>query len=512
MILKPEQKFYLYRIVLAFASGVCLSSAFAPANQPLYAMAALTVIFYLIAHTPSLKQTALWAVAFGFGWFVSGINWVYYSMYHYGYMPLEWTYVTTSLFSLALSIFPIAAFVLANAVTKDPIMRMAATIPAAFTITEWLRGWLLTGFPWLNPAYAMVDSPLAGIAPLMGSFGVLLGTAWICGLIGAIWAARGQLVNRLSMGIIGVCVFMLGLTGQSVPWTNPTGEVSVRLVQPNLEPRLLQQSLSERFDEVYYYMDQVSVEKAPIDVLMLPESVYPTSVQRFPHQEVARLQAWTQNEKKTVIFNAFWEPTAGDVRNAAVALNPEGTLQHYEKRHLVPFGEFVPFGFQWFVDAMRIPMSDQEKGSDTQPLMTIAGHPASVNICYENLFGEEWIRAWDNGQDPQWLINLSNLKWFGPSKAAEQHFQVSRMRAMEMARPVLSVTNSGVTGLIDEKGKVVARLETDIESFLDVKVQTVTGAATPYVRFGNWVALICAFMMFAVGFLAPRVLNRLQKA
>lgn len=314
------------------------------------------------------------------------------------------------------------------------------------------------------------------------------------------------------MGIIGVCVFMLGLTGQSVPWTNPTGEVSVRLVQPNIEPRLLQQSLSERFDEVYYYMDQVSVEKAPIDVLMLPESVYPTSVQRFPLQEVSRLQAWTQNEKKTVIFNAFWEPTAGDVRNAAVALNPEGTLQHYEKRHLVPFGEFVPFGFQWFVDAMRIPMSDQEKGTDTQPLMMIAGHPASVNICYENLFGEEWIRAWDNGQDPQWLINLSNLKWFGPSKAAEQHFQVSRMRAMEMARPVLSVTNSGVTGLIDENGKVVARLETDIESFLDVKVQTVTGAATPYVRFGNWVALICAFMMFAVGFLAPRVLNRLQKA
>lgn len=144
----------------------------------------------------------------------------------------------------------------------------------------------------------MVDSPLAGIAPLMGSFGVLLGTAWICGLIGAIWAARGQWVNRLSMGIIGVCVFMLGLTGQSVPWTNPTGEVSVRLVQPNLEPRLLQQSLSERFDEVYYYMDQVSVEKTPIDVLMLPESVYPTSVQRFPFKRLHVCKHGPKTRKK----------------------------------------------------------------------------------------------------------------------------------------------------------------------------------------------------------------------
>ena len=135
----------------------------------------------------------------------------------------------------------------------------------------------------------------------------------------------------------------------------------------------------------------------------------------------------------------------------------------------MPFGEFVPWGFNWFIESMRIPMSNQKPGAADQPLMMLAGHPASVNLCYENLFGEEWIDAWKDG-NPQWLINLSNLKWFGPQKAAEQHFQISRMRALETARPILSVTNSGVTGLINEKGEVVSRLETDIESVLDLSL------------------------------------------
>ena len=506
MILKPEQKFYLYRLILAFACGVCLSSAFAPANQPLYAIVALTVIFYLIGQTQKLWQTALWSLAFGFGWFVTGINWVYFSMYYYGYMPLEWTYVTTCFFSLFLALFPVAAFTVAHLVVKDPIMRMAATIPATFTIMEWLRGWLFTGFPWMNPAYAMVDSPLSGIAPFMGSFGVLLGTAWVCGLLGAIWAARGQWINRASMGILLACVLMFGLSGQSIQWSKPAGEVSVRMVQPNFEPRLLQQSLSERFDEMYFYLDQITTEKVPVDVVMLPESSYPIALQDFPQKQYERLKSWVEKEKKTVVFNAFWRENES-FSNSAVALSPEGNLQHYEKRHLVPFGEFVPWGFKWFVQAMRIPMSDQKAGADDQPLMTIAGYSASVNLCYENLFGEEWIDAWKSGH-PQWMVNLSNLKWFGPVKAAEQHFQVSRMRAIEMARPILSVTNSGVTGLINEKGKVISRLETDIESVLDVKVTTMAGEATPYVRYGNSLVLICAFLMFAVGSLAPRVLKR----
>ena len=190
-LIPSEKKYYVYRLGLSLASGASLASAFAPANTPLFALAALILIFYIVGVTEKVSHAVLWGMAFGFGWFVTGISWVYYSMYHYGYMLLEWTYVTTCVFSLALALFPTVAFALVVKFVSNPIVRMALALPAAFTLLEWVRGWLLTGFPWLNPAYAIVDWPLAGLAPFIGSFGVLLGLVWIAGLIGAIWALKG---------------------------------------------------------------------------------------------------------------------------------------------------------------------------------------------------------------------------------------------------------------------------------------------------------------------------------
>ena len=504
------RKYYLYRLVLSFACGLSLASAFAPANEPIYALISLLVIFYLVAQTQKVKEAFLWGISFGFGWFVIGINWVYFSMYHYGYMPLEWTYVTTCAFALGLSLFPAAAFAVATRLTSDPALRLAFTLPAAFVLAEWLRSWLLTGFPWLVPAYAVVDWPLAGVAPMLGSFGVLVVLTWICGLLGALWVKRGQWLYMGAAGIMAFSLFFLGIIGERIPWSEPAGTVKLRLIQPNLEPRLLQQSLSERFDEAYFYLDNVSVEKSDVDAVILPESIYPTSVQRFPASEIKRLSAWTAKEQKGLLFNAFWEPQAGDFRNAAVYLAPNGELSVYEKHHLVPFGEFVPWGFHWFVESMRIPMSDLKAGGEAQPLISIAGHPAAVNICYENLFGNEWRQAWQAGS-PELLVNLSNLKWFGPLKAASQHVQISRMRALEAARPLVSVTNSGVTALIGSDGQIAERLPTDEEGVLDVAVPVAKGEPTPYIRFGDWPAILWAFAMFIVGAALPVFLNRRQK-
>lgn len=503
-----QRRYYLYRLVLSFASGVSLASAFAPANEPIYALAGLLIIFYLVGITQKVKDAFLWGIAFGFGWFVVGVNWVYFSMYHYGYMPLEWTYVTTCVFALGLGLFPAAAFAIATRLTENAALRMAFTIPAAFTLTEWIRSWFLTGFPWLNPAYAVIDWPIAGIAPILGSFGVLLALTWIAGLLAAFWVLRGQWIYMGACAIMAFSLLFLGMVGDRVPWSESAGTLKVRLIQPNLEPRLLQQSMSERFDEVYFYLDNVSVEKPDIDLVILPESVYPISVQRMP-QEMNRLTEWVKKEKKGLLFNAFWEPQAGDFRNAAIHLTPNGELSVYEKRHLVPFGEFVPWGFHWFVESMRIPMSDLTAGADTQPLMNLSGHPASVNLCYENLFGNEWRDAWHEGS-PELLVNLSNLKWFGPYKAASQHLQISRMRAKESARPLLNVTNSGVTALVDARGQVLESLPSDESALRDVTVVTAKGEATPYIRMGDWPALLWAFAMFVVGVALSVFLKRRQ--
>lgn len=508
-VFSETQKYWLYRGVLSVASGMSLASAFAPEHMPLCTLAALVVLFYMVAQTNRVWEAGVWGWLFGFGWFASGINWVYYSMYHYGYMPMEWSCVTTVVLSLALGLFPAVAMMAATWITPDAKWRMALALPAAFTLTEWLRGWLLTGFPWLNPAYSIVDWDLAGIAPFMGVYGVLLALVWIAGLIGALWVwyGNGQWVYMASAALMIVTIVMFGMIGKTVQWTTPAGELAVRMVQPNFEPRMVKESLSERFDQAYSYLESVDTNKFKPDVVMLPESVFPTSVQRFPAHQWARLNYWAQTNETSLLFNAFWEPKFDDFANAAVYLEPNGQLTVYEKRHLVPFGEFVPYGFQWYIDSMRIPMSSLRAGSDNQPLMKMKGYDVSVNICYENLFGEEWIEVWQTGS-PQLLVNLSNLKWFGPLRAAAQHLQISQMRALEVARPLLNVTNSGQTALVNERGQIVHALPTDATGILDIKVPVVNGEATPYVKMGNWPAILWALAMLVIGFVTTLVTKR----
>ena len=159
---------------------------------------------------------------------------------------------------------------------------------------------------------------------------------------------------------------------------------------------------------------------------------------------------------------------------------------------------------------MRIPMTDLARGETSALTMNFAGHTAAVNLCYENLFGSEWIEAWGSAS-PELLINLSNLKWFGPEKASAQHLQISQMRALEMARPVLSVTNSGSTALVNEHGQIVKSLATDIEATLDVKVTTMKGEATPFVKWGNWPAVLLSILMLLGAFICTFAEKRRQK-
>jgi apolipoprotein N-acyltransferase len=169
---------------------------------------------------------------------------------------------------------------------------------------------------------------------------------------------------------------------------------------------------------------------------------------------------------------------------------------------LVPFGEFIPPGFRWFVDAMNIPLGDFDRGQLGQAPLALAGQQIAPNICYEDVFGEEIIKAVMPGSgEPgaSLLVNVSNLAWFGNSWALQQHLQISRMRAIETARPMLRATNTGMTAAIDADGSVRAVLAPHQMGVLDVEVQGTQGL-TPYVRWGNWPVLILSLAIIALGF------------
>jgi apolipoprotein N-acyltransferase len=194
-----------------------------------------------------------------------------------------------------------------------------------------------------------------------------------------------------------------------------------------------------------------------------------------------------------LVFGIFIEQPQGYYYNSAIGVAPAGAgtaqlqppLQRYSKRHLVPFGEFIPPGFRWFVDLMRMPIGDQQRGAPYQGPMDLAGQRIAINICYEDLFGAEIIRAWDVPERaPTLLLNLSNLAWFNDSLALPQHLQISRLRALETGRPMLRATNTGATAVIDPRGAVIALAPFNRAVALDAQIRGYAGT-TPYVRYGN---------------------------
>ncbi len=201
-----------------------------------------------------------------------------------------------------------------------------------------------------------------------------------------------------------------------------------------------------------------------------------------------------------MIFGVFLEEPRGHYFNSAVGLCTGATprLRRYSKRHLVPFGEFIPPGFRWFVDLMKMPIGDQQRGATAQPL-ALAGQQVAVNICYEDLFGAEIIDAWHTaGPAPTLMLNISNLAWFNDSLALPQHLQISRMRVLETQHPMLRATNTGATAIIDARGEVAAQLPYLTAGALNGQVQGYEGT-TPFIRYGNWPALLLAGLLAARG-------------
>jgi apolipoprotein N-acyltransferase len=236
------------------------------------------------------------------------------------------------------------------------------------------------------------------------------------------------------------------------------------------------------------------------DLIVLPESVFSVPLEYLPTEVYDSLKQFAQDSGAALILGIFVEPAPEKYFNSAVAFGPDGRLQRYSKRHLVPFGEFVPWGFHWFVNLMAMPLADQQRGADGQLPFEVAGQRVAMNICYEDLFGAEIRQAWrDATRAPTIMANISNLAWFDDSIALPQHLQISRMRSLETGRPMIRATNTGATAIIDAHGRVAA-----VAPFLtaDVLDGTVQGRAgnTPFLRAGNLPALvlICVLLLAAL--------------
>ena len=484
--------------------GVLHAASFAP--WPLWWLQilslALALRLMLTAGRESPGRAALVAFAFGLGHYVAGLCWLYISMNRYGGMPAPLAAAAVIAFSAYLALFTASAIALAHAArrTQDDqrlraAMAWAASLASAWTLADLARGWLFTGFPWLSVGYAHVDGPLAGFAALIGVYGVGMAAVWTAALLAL---ASMRCTRRVAQGCAGLAgaTLLAALSLGALEFTEPAGPpVSVRLVQGNV-PQQLKFDPQRTLAAMQSYAQRIA--QSPAALTVLPETAWTAPWTSTPPAISADILAQVRGKAHAVAIGLpLIEPDASGhkITNSVILLadrpSGAGEAARYDKHHLVPFGEFVPWGFDWFVQLMRIPLGSFARGELVQTPFAVGGQRFAVNICYEDLFGEEIVGSVREPAGATVLVNVSNIAWFGDSHALPQHREIARMRTLETGRPMLRATNTGVTASIDHRARVLAQLPPHREGVLDVAVQGMRGL-TPYVRTGNLPVLLIA--------------------
>jgi apolipoprotein N-acyltransferase len=480
-------------------AGALSVLAFAPFNYWPVQIAAMSLLFWLSLRQTRIRDSALLACAYGTGWLGAAIWWLYVSMHDYGGLPGWMAALAVVLLAVFLSGFPALAltgeawFRLRRGVRRE--VSLLLVLPALWMLSEWLRGWVLTGFPWAATGYAHTDSPLAGYAPLLGVYGL----GWLAALLASALLALRQ--RRLLVLPIAF-VLGAGVLLQQVDWTHAHGKpISVRLLQGNV-PQEMKFDPSQTRDTLNLYRDMITA--SPADLVATPETALPILLQRLPADFVQSLVGYTSASGSAVLFGIPAADISQHYANSVIGLGPSAppaSAYRYDKHHLVPFGEFVPPGARWFIDMMHIPLGDFSSGGLAQPPFAVRDQQVMPNICYEDLFGEEIASTIrhaivDGRPQPTILLNVSNIAWFGDTIALPQHLQISRMRALEVRRPMLRATNTGVTAVISPHGKVLDQLKPYTRGILSATVQGQSGW-TPYSLYGNWLVVALALGLLA---------------
>jgi apolipoprotein N-acyltransferase len=473
---------------------------------PFYAwpipIASLAALFFLWQRCATARRAAWLGFAFGLGLFLAGVSWVYVSLHVYGHMPAILAALATLLFCSYLALFPAAAgWAASRLAPRSGLMGPMLFMPALFVLLEWIRGWLLTGFPWLVIGYSQVpDGPLSGFAPVVGAYGVSLAAAFAAGIVAAFALTPRKSRQRVVLGAAFLAWLAAGALMRMHSFTAPAGPpIAVSLLQGNV-PQDRKWLPEVRDETLRSYLQLIIQSRA--QVVVLPETALPAFLDSLPAGYIEAIRTHAHEAGKTVLIGTIERARAGSGStyfNSVVEVAQEG-MPAYRKRHLVPFGEFIPPGFRWVLEVLKIPLTDFATGAWDQPPLAAGGARWAVAICYEDIFGEELIT-----QLPQasLLLNVSNDAWFGRSLAADQHLQFSQMRALETGRWMLRSTNTGVTAAIDERGRVVSALPQFIRGELTAAPVPRTGE-TPYVRWGNYPALVLLFAFIFAGMLALR--------
>ncbi|MDH5518329.1 MAG: apolipoprotein N-acyltransferase [Gammaproteobacteria bacterium] len=461
--------------LLALLLGLCLPFAFAPYDLPYLAFPLLSVFLLLILQQSNGRS--FWrGWLFGFGQFVVGFSWIYHSVHTFGDAPAALAIAMIILLAAYCALFPaLAAYLSQRFFAASQTLFLLAGFPLMWALTEWLRGYLFTGFAWLSLGTSQVETSLANFAPLFGALGV---SALMLLLAGLILISVLQPAKARYFLSAAVAVLVIGQLLFFINWSQPvSGPLKVSLPQLSVTQDMKWRE-EIKWPSLNWYQQQTN-EHHDSDIVIWPETAIPDFLYRVkPYWNNIKQQA-KQTDTAVVAGVFLRDPKSGRYYNSLISSSGD----YYQKRHLVPLGEYMPLRglFEFLRQYINFPMSNIDSGSDQQPLMKVAGYEVGSSICFEDVFDRD-IRA--SLPAAKFLINASNDAWFKRTAEPFQHHQIARMRAIEAARYLIRSTNTGISAIIGPKGQEIVSSELFVRTTISGEIRAMSGS-TAYVFWGN---------------------------
>lgn len=505
-----------YTYLIALLAGLSMVLAFAPFEWRFIAWLAPAVFFWLNLEPMSRAQRVKLAWVFGIGLFAGGAHWIYFSIHYFGGANNFIAVLMVSLFVVLMGLFLMLFGWLASFFNNySTALRLLIVFPAIWTLTEWFRGWFLTGFPWLLLGNTQIDNGLAHYAPIMG----VLGVSWVVA-VGAgalVLLVIGTKRERILAAVSAVVLVALGFGLSYIQWTKPVGErIFVSMLQGNID-QFTKWDPEFRNENIQAYMDLMDPDKYPnvetSHLVIWPETALSDFFQQSTEDVMLPMQQWAKEAKTDVLMGGFfYDKDKEAVYNAVMAIGEghdvekslETKVSVYAKKHLVPFSEYIPFleQLRFLENIIKLPYDNVTpwQGGD---ILKVANQPMAVSVCYEDAYSTQIIQGLP---EATMLVNVSNDGWFTGSIEPQQHAEIARMRALETGRYMLRATNNGVTAVINSQGQVMSSLPQYTAGVLSDYAQPMQGA-TVYVRVGNWLII----SMVSLLLITPLVLMRLGK-
>jgi apolipoprotein N-acyltransferase len=491
--------------IAAVTGGLTSYLSFAPIGWWWVPYITFAVLAALVHKSATVKQGALIGFVYGIAFFIVGVSWVRISLNEFGGMPLPMAWFAAVVFCGYLAIYPMLACAFTAWAKPKSSFFFAFVFACAWTFGEYLRAHLFTGFEWLSVG---VSQAPVGIGITAQTFGVF-GTSFVVILLAALSSrfatklfektTKSRLEVTESVEVLGLGIALCALPALLLAWigtltfsSDVAKPVRISLLQGNIEQSLKWDP--ERFEATLATYERL-IREAKGELIILPETAIPTLLHRVSPEYIERLQTIAKEKNANLLIGIPIEEK-DRYYNAAISLGVE-PAQQYRKVHLVPFGEYMPLQgvLGWFYRNLQIPMSNFASGLPDQPLMKLNGQLLGISICYEDAFARDVHRTLP---DATLLVNISNDAWFGKSAAAEQHLQLAQMRAIEQARPMVRANNTGVTAVIDAKGRVTQRIDSFQTGILEATVQGTKGY-TPYMVWGDLPILIVCLAGLGIG-------------